>query len=426
MRSLTPRARGTRESLIILIGTNFAMGAIGLITSRLALQLLGPSGRGELAAIQNVSLLLAVVGGAGMADAALYFTAQRPGDIAPIVDRALRVALISSALVTVVAVSIIPLLLDGDSVRDAQMFAPIIIAIALLAVLHQPLRAIGQLEVWSIFRAGPAIAWVSILVVAWLSDYDDPFGLAIAFLLAHVVLVFAGMLLRMLYPHVEGRDGADSPPGRVMLRYGLPSGLVGVPQVLNLRVDQVVMGWAVARSDLGLYATAVAWSTIVAPVFIGLGQLLVPRLASIIHIDEQRRVVRRALIVTLSAAIAMAVVGVPLTHVALPLLLGDSVRPVVDVGQLLLVAGCISGVQLVLGEIHRGLGRPRVSLIAECIGLCATAVCLAVLLPRYGLTGAAVSSIISYSIVVLALLIPLRRLRGSRQRVLHETGSAVR
>jgi O-antigen/teichoic acid export membrane protein len=426
MRALTPRTRGTRESLIILIGTNFAMGAIGLVTSRLALQLLGASGRGELAAIQNVSLLLAVVGGAGMADAALYFVAQRPTHIAPIVDRALRIALWSSALVTLIAVAVIPLLLEGESVRDAQVFAPIIITIALLAVLHQPLRAIGRLEVWSIFRAGPAIAWVSILVVAWRIDYDEPFGLAIAFLLAHIVLVIAGLLLRTRYPKVDAGDEQPAPEARIMLRYGLPSGLVSVPQVLNLRVDQVVMGWAVARSDLGLYATAVAWSTIVAPVFIGLGQLIVPRLAAIYHIDEQRRVVRRAVLVTTSAATAMAVVGVPLTGFALPLLLGDDARPVIDVAQLLLVAGCISGVQLVLGEIHRGLGRPRVPLIAECIGLGATAVCLAILLPRYGLTGAAVSSIISYSTVVLSLLIPLRRLRSRGPRPLLQTGTTVR
>ena len=113
--------------------------------------------------------------------------------------------------------------------------------------------------------------------------------------------------------------------------------------------------------------------------------------------------------VTFGAAAVLAGIGVPATVALFPLLMGDAVRPVIHVGQLLLVAGCISGIQLVLGEIQRGLGRPRVTLVAELIGLGSTAVTLSILLPRYGLVGAAVASIVSYSTVVAALLFALAR-----------------
>ena len=385
------------------------MGAIGLFTSRLALQLLGADGRGDLAALQNIPLLLAVVGGAGMGDAALYFTARSPDRMRAIVDRALRVALVSSSATMIAAIALAPFLLDHETTRKAQLFAPIVVFIALLAVLHQPLRATGHLKYWALFRAGPAVAWLSILLVAWLTDKRSPLELALAFLVAHVVLVLAGLVLRLRYPTSVRTDPGDVPAVKELLRYGLPSGLVNVPQVLNLRVDQIVMVWVVTRADLGLYATAAGWSTVGAPLFIGLGQLLVPRLASIREPAEQRRVARRAVIVTFGAAAGLAGIGVPATVTLFPLLMGDAVRPVIHVGQLLLVAGCISGIQLVLGEIQRGLGRPRITLIAELVGLAATAVTLSILLPRYGLVGAAVASIVSYSTVVAALLIALAR-----------------
>lgn len=404
MRPLVPRVWGTRQALTILIGTNLVMGAIGLFTSRLALQLLGAGGRGDLAALQNIPLLLAVVGGAGMGDAALYFTAKNPDQMRPIVDRAIRVALVSSSVTMIAAIALAPLLLNHNTTRDAQLFAPIIVFIALLAVLHQPLRATGHLKYWSLFRAGPAIAWLSILVVAWLTEMRSPLKLALAFLVAHVVLVVAGLVLRLRYPSSVGADSGEVPPVRVMLRYGLPSGLVNVPQVLNLRVDQVAMVWVVTRADLGLYATAAGWSTVGSPIFIGLGQLLVPRLASITERVEQRRVTRRAVLMTFSAAAGLAVIGVPATVALFPLLMGEAVRPVIHVAQLLLVAGCISGIQLVLGEIQRGLGRPRITLMSELVGLATTAITLSILLPRYGLVGAAVASIVSYSTVVVTLL----------------------
>lgn len=409
MRPLVPQVRSTRQSLAVLVGTNLLMGMIGLFTSRLALQLLGADGRGDLAALQNVPLLLAVVGGAGMGDAALYFAAKSPDHIRQIVDRALRVALVSSSATMIVAIAVAPVLLDEKSMRGAQLFSPIVVAVALLAVLHQPLRATGHLKYWSLFRAGPAVAWLSILLVAWIIEVRNPVTLALAFLGAHLVLVLAGFALRLRYPRPVRTDATDVPPVRELLRYGIPSGLVSVPQVLNLRVDQIIMVWVVTRADLGLYATAAGWSTIGAPVFIGLGQLLVPRLASIKQPTEQRRVTRRAVLVTFGAAAVLAGIGVPATVALFPLLMGDAVRPVIHVGQLLLVAGCISGIQLVLGEIQRGLGRPRVTLVAELIGLGSTAVTLSILLPRYGLVGAAVASIVSYSTVVAALLFALAR-----------------
>jgi len=93
----------------MLIATNAFMGFIGLFTSTLAVRLLGTTGRGELAAIQNLPHLLAVVGGVGMGDAALYYAARSQNDIAPIVRRSLGISALSSiafALLGIVVLSL--------------------------------------------------------------------------------------------------------------------------------------------------------------------------------------------------------------------------------------------------------------------------------------------------------------------------------
>ena len=50
---------------------------ISLITGPLCARMLGPAGRGELAALQNLYWFVAVVSMLGIPEATLYFTARR-------------------------------------------------------------------------------------------------------------------------------------------------------------------------------------------------------------------------------------------------------------------------------------------------------------------------------------------------------------
>ena len=392
----------------MLVATNALMGLIGLVTSSLAVRLLGTEGRGELAAIQNLPHLLAVVAGLGMGDAALYHSARSQPDIGAIVRRALAISAVSSVVFAIVGVGVVQFALSDPTRSSARWYLPIVILIPTLAVLHQPFRAIGQIGLWATIRCGPAVGWLVILVVAYLSHSDQPKTLALWFLAVHVVLVLGGLLLLKWYP-AAAANGSPLPSRRALLRFGLPSGLVGLPQVLNLRLDQIVMVGFVARSQLGLYAAAASWSTLASPVFIGLGQLALPRLAATHLAEETNRLTRRFVLLALALAACGLVVAVPLTPMLFPFIMGDEVRAGVHVAQLLMVAGIVSGVQVVLEDVHRGRGRPGVAMTAEVVGLVSTVVLLVVLLGPFGLIGAAVASLVSYSLIVVVLAVALIR-----------------
>lgn len=390
----------------MLIGTNALMGLIGLFTSSLAVRLLGTEGRGELAAIQNLPHLLAVVAGLGMGDAALYHLARSQQDIGAIVRKALGISVVSSVVFALLGIGVVQLLLDDPTRSSARWYLPIVILIPTLAVLHQPLRSIGQIGLWSVLRSGPSIGWIIILIVASVVGEDKPRTLVLCFLGAHVVLVAVGVVLLRWYPRPpEGER--PLPSTRTLLRFGLPSGFVGLPQVLNVRLDQIVMVEFVSRSQLGLYAAAASWSLLASPIFTGLGQLALPRLAATHGVDEIRRLTRKFVFLTLAFAAAALVVAVPLTPRLFPFVMGDQVRGGVHVAQLLMVAGVISGVQVVLEDVHRGRGRPSVAVLAEVLGLISTVALLALLLGPFKLVGAAIASIASYGLIVVVLIVAL-------------------
>jgi O-antigen/teichoic acid export membrane protein len=382
------------------------MGLIGLFTSSLAVRLLGTAGRGELAALQNIPHLLAVVAGLGMGDAALYYASRGRDDLGGIVRKALTITTVASVVGALVGVAVVRLVLSGPTRVSAWWYLPIVVLIPTLAVLHQPLRAIGRLGLWSIFRCGPSVGWLAILIAAYVLGRGSPRTLAMLFLAVHLVLVLAGLTLTRWYPRASE---PKVPSSHALLRFGVPSGLVGLPQVLNLRLDQIVMVGFVSRSQLGLYAAAASWSTLASPVFIGLGQLALPRLAATHEADEMARLTQRFALLTFALTIAGLLVAVPLTPVLFPMVMGDGVRRGIHVAQLLMVAGMVSGVQIVLEDVHRGRGRPTVAMVAELVGLVATISLLAILLGPFGLVGAAVASIASYSCIVLVLAVALRR-----------------
>src|SRR5262245_30271561 len=62
-------------SVLITTATNFAIALLALATGPLAARMLGPEGRGELAAIQTWPSVIATLAMLGLGDATIYFAA---------------------------------------------------------------------------------------------------------------------------------------------------------------------------------------------------------------------------------------------------------------------------------------------------------------------------------------------------------------
>ncbi|MDP7068527.1 MAG: hypothetical protein QF637_12995, partial [Acidimicrobiales bacterium] len=76
--SIQHQAEGARDAFVTMLVVHFLMGFIGFVTSTMAARLLGPAGRGELTAVQQIPVLVGILAGLGMGEAALFFTAKQP------------------------------------------------------------------------------------------------------------------------------------------------------------------------------------------------------------------------------------------------------------------------------------------------------------------------------------------------------------
>ena len=195
-----------------------------------------------------------------------------------------------------------------------------------------------------------------------------------------------------------------------MLKFGLPCMVSTVPQNLNLRLDQMMMASFFAPRLLGLYVTAVAWSSLVSPLFQAVGVVIFPHVAAHETTSEQVSALTRILRLAVPMAMAVGVIIAVITPIGLPFLFGHRFDESRSCGVVLVFAAAILGINNMLEEGLRGLGAPKAAMWSEFGGLIVTAALLVLLLKPMGIMGAAIASLGGYGTVAILLLYWTRQL----------------
>ena len=100
-----------RQGITLTFSTNMLAAAVGVVTGVLLARLLGPEGRGGLAAIQNWALVFIGVGPLGLTTAVAYFSGREPGKAGAYLATCLVTLLVWSIPLVVLLYTLMPVLL---------------------------------------------------------------------------------------------------------------------------------------------------------------------------------------------------------------------------------------------------------------------------------------------------------------------------
>src|SRR5262249_39797208 len=142
----------------------------------------------------------------------------------------------------------------------------------------------------------------------------------------------------------------------------------------------------------------------VIPLSSAFGAVLFPKIASQSIPAEQSRLLAQGSRIGVLLSAILAVVAMMTTPLAVPLLFGTEFAPATPVALVLVVASSIAGLNLILEEGMRGLGRTTSVLIAEMGGLAVTAVSLGILLNSLGIMGAALATLLGVASITILLV----------------------
>ena len=390
---------------ILTLGNGAAVST-RLLVSVLVAQILGPVGRGAVALISVVDEASTALLTVGTHIAAGYHAKVGLDSDRALINAAFRTGVLLLPLSVTVA-----LLVGAFGLTDLEPAARwlTMLLIGWTGLVNLPgltaaniLRAHRQFQQYAIYQSlFNSVTLVVVAICAVLGGLSVAW-VAAAFALGRIVTAAYGVAATT-WPSL--RPHAQLGP---LFRYGLKAMPGSVGTLLNNKLDQLLLVPMVSLRELGLYA--VAAGTSFAPTVLSMSMATSAFAAAEKDADRGRRAsvataIRHGILVSALTAAGLALV----TPVLVPLLYGQAFAGAV-VPTIILLGGSVAwGGKLVASQCANALGRPSYSSIGEIAGVCVTVVGLVIFVPLYGITGAAIVSLVAYVTRLVVTLLLLRR-----------------
>jgi O-antigen/teichoic acid export membrane protein len=390
-----PAPRHGFRAVVQSIGSKVLILALQAGTGILTARMLGPAGRGELAAMILWPLFVASVTTFGVPSSLIYHLRNRAEGREPLVASGFLMATVLGVAAALVAAWVLPWWLHQYSpqvIRAAQWF---LITVPLCSAT---LAGRAVLEAGHDFLTSNAIqiltpfATLIGLLLFFAFGHIDPYTAAIAYIAASLPAFFY-MLSRVR------RTGARAARVHLaelkqLLQYGVRSYGIDVLGTLALQVDQVLVVSLLSAGAMGSYVVVLSLSRMLNVFQQSVVMVLFPKAAgqpmpAVMAMTGES--VRTSGVVTAISGALVCLIGPTLLRV----LYGAEYVDAVGALRILVLEAVLSGVVFVLAQAFMALNRPGIVTILQAFGLSLSIPMMLWLIPRYGIYGAAISLLAS-------------------------------
>lgn len=422
----TPSATIARSSAHALAASVVGVG-VGLAASIVVARSLGPSAKGTYDLVLATATLLALVLGFSMPSGVTFAVARRIAAPRPLLWWILGIGLAQAIVAAVIVATLSPgvsatLLGSAGSDGAFRITLPLLVGLGCIA---PSLRAIliGEQRValasW-LDVAGRTLTLGTLVAVALLATQGPSASALVAATAlgatAAAVLYLPGVLRAARARGQVVRRSRWTTRGaglRTVIRFAMPSYGANVMQYLNYRLDLFIVAYFRDLREVGLYALATTLTQLIWLVSNAVATAVFARVSTAAEApgDAARRTAalsRGVLAIQIVLACALALLAKPLLLV----LYGSAFEPAAAAVWLLLPGVAVFGTVGVLAAHHAGIGRPGLNLLVSASSLAVTVGLDLVLIPRFGMYGAALASTAAYASAAVVMTLLFRRATG--------------
>lgn len=383
-------------------------GVTGIILARG----LGPDGRGVYGLVNETALLFSTLAALAIAESSIYLAGQRKFGLETLLSNALAWLLGFAALCTAL------IAVEGIAQFSVLGMSPTELAIALagatLIMLSSTagffLLAQGRVEArTAVSVLEPFLRLVGVVGAVAVAGLTV-LGAISAWLAA--IFVSAAVCLFLLGRRVRVRPGVNLEALGEQLSFGVRGHLGWAFQALNHRLDVFLVSYFLGTSAVGHYAVGFNLAEVSWWVPLSLAVVLFPKASAMdaeANAQMSAAVCRRTLVVTLAAILGLMAVAQPLVIILFGNEFRDSLVPL----YILAPSGLFYTIHKVLSSSLSGQGLPQASLYGGLVSVPLLIGLDLVIIPRFGIGGAAVVSDIAYGVnaaVMLSLFLRVTRL----------------
>lgn len=386
-----------RRNISIGVITRGVVIVFNLITSVLTARYLGPAGKGILAVVTTVNGVALQFGNLGLGSASTYFVANDRN----LISRVFAILVYSSVFIGgVVSISVLittwafPGFL-GEVPRLLLWIglAPLVFQFFLLfgQSLLMGLEQFNRVYLLDILNSS-LIVGVGLVVLVWLRA-----GIASYFIFSSILAILMGVLALGFVRSYHGmvREFDDILFKR-MMGYSAKAYIATLLSFLVLRSDIFMVNYYLGVDDVGVYSIAVRFGDVLYILPTTIGMVLFPKVASM-NTDSWRFTLR---VLAVTAFMMLGICGMA-AFLSSPLILLLFGQPFMGAREafLWLLPGiwCLS-LSTVIMNFFAGKGMPVITVVTPLVAFLLNIVVNLILIPRYGIVGASLSSTAAYSL----------------------------
>lgn len=406
-----------------------------VVSSLVGARALGPAGRGDLLIVVLWPPFIAILAGVGLPTAYRYWIAKEPQRASALFSNAVIYTAIVGTMCIGIADLVIPYLVGERSpevmtlLRIYQVNIPAALFLELMRGLLEGTKRFGWAgAARAIFFGVQAFGFA----VLWLANHLTVATAMITMITAQTVAM--ALALTAVWRQLRPRWQPSWAEFKTSMNYGVRDHFGNVSDFTTLRLDQLMLGAMASNVAIGLYVMAVRLSEVTTLAGGAIASALMPEVASSTGAAaEELWATSLRLTVYMQTLLLIPLwIGAPYI---LEFLFGESFIPATSALRWLLMAAAVWSWGSIVISGLRGFGYPGLSAVARFSAAIVTATSLLILLPRWGITGAAIASFIGYSVMfVVALISFMRRrqlrfwkcLRPQRQDILMANWKSVR
>lgn len=393
----------TKKDLASVAAGNWGNSAFQLLAGLLLARGLDPGQRGVVALALVWPALGIHVGGLGLRNSIAYFVASRPAEQRAWLSTAAWLALCSTIVIAGVGGSVTWLVVGDRQLRTALLIVLTATPFALWSGVCRGFLVSKGLRRWAAIRAVQPISYAASVTAFYLLGQLTVTTTSLSFVLSVFIAMWAAVV-QTRREALPSFAAASKSYAKEMVRYGLKSTFSQTVQVINVRFDIAMLGLLLSSELVGIYAVAAGLSMYIVPLSTALAPWIFVRVAQDTSGTSRRRNILRSVVATAGVAGTLAMGSAVLVPPLLPMLIGsewsDSVAPF----RILLLASVVRAVNFVLVSSANGLGKPGTGGFGEAVAAVATISLLLPLVTWMGVNGAAVTTLVAYSISGLTML----------------------
>ncbi len=363
------REFSTKRAYVATFAAMLAIRCAGVLTGVLSARLLGPTGRGELAVIIFLPVLLVPIAEFELPRSIAYTVSKQEESPEEVVATSFWLAILLGAIQTIILMATLPFFLSAGNLyllSTARWFAIYLPAVYITLFLTGIDQGRGSLGRFAVFQAVPGIVYLAASLFVWWIGAISPSGFALGILSGAAITAALRIIL-------DWRSILHSRPrwrvARSLLRRGMSFYIPAVAGLVLMRADTFLLVRLTTAQALGLYAVAQAIATgqigAVGP-FIQVGFAAVAR-----EVEQEKalQTLARHFRLAQFAVIGVGLVTVGLIPWAIPLLFGPKFSEATSTTYLLVTASIFWGMGQLLEQGLRAACYPRPGIVSNLLGL---------------------------------------------------------